>query len=292
MRSTHRLRLEYLLGGVVQYRAGESLGPRLLPDFEMVLIIEGNARYVADGREYAAPAGSLLFTRPGFQELYHWDPARPTRHAYFHFGISVAPAAWPPFSQWPLIRTRPDPVLTALFRHIVNRIYLHNDWPAAPPGAADCLIVETLLTLFLEEPGVERIDFERDRPPQLHRAINLMREMIDTDAHRHLSLSDLARAGGVSEKHLCRSFRMKLGHSPVATYRLLRLQLSLSLLARSNLTIREVADRCGFDDAAYFSRCFFKAFGSSPSAVREDLRKGALPPANPLPVDLTPRLFW
>jgi len=276
----------------VQYRAGESLGPRVLPDYEMVFIIEGNVTYVTEGRQYAAPARSLLFTRPGFREVYHWDTAGPTRHAYFHFGISEVPAVWPEFSKWPLIRTRPDPVLTALFRHVVNRIYLHSDWPARPPGPIDCLTVETLLSLFLEEPGLEVTDFERDRPPQVHRAINFMREIIDIDSHRRLTLCDLAKVGGVSEKHLCRSFRMKLGHSPVETYRLLRLQLSLSLLTRSNLTIREVADRCGFDDPAYFSRCFSKVFGCSPSRVRGDLREGALPPTNPLPVDLTPRLFW
>ncbi|MCX7425339.1 MAG: hypothetical protein NTW96_06900 [Planctomycetia bacterium] len=36
-----RLELTYLYGGVVQYRAGETLRPRVLNDYELVLILEG-----------------------------------------------------------------------------------------------------------------------------------------------------------------------------------------------------------------------------------------------------------
>lgn len=290
--ASDRLLLSYLHGGVVQYRAGESLGPRVLPDYELVLILEGDVTYIADEREYAAPPGSMLFTRPGFHETYRWDPDGPTRHGYFHFAVSQVPRCWPGFPGWPIVRRSPDPVLASLFRHVLNRIYRHPDWPTAPPAAIDCLVVETLLSLFLEEPGIEPTDHERDRPVQVNRAINLMRQMIDTDPHRRLSLRELAGASGVSGKHLCRSFQKSLGCSPVETYRLLRLQLAVALLSRSNLSVREIADRCGFEDPAYFSRCFSSVFGCAPSQVRERLRNGMLPPANPLPVDITPRLFW
>lgn len=287
-----RLQLSYLHGGVAQFRAGDTLGPRVLPDYELVLIIEGNVKYDADGRQNQAPAGSILFTRPGFHETYNWDPAGPTRHAYFHFDILQIPQRWPELSGWPIVQTRPDSVLPSLFRHVLNRIYLHQDWPAMPPALVDCLVVETLLSLFVERDGIQSTDFERDRPVQVNLAINFTREVIDTDPHRLLSLKELARVGGVSEKHLCRSFQKSLGHSPMHTYRLLCLQLALPLLTRSNLDIQEIADRCGFDDPAYFSRYFSKVFGCSPSQVRERLRRGVLPPASPLPVDLTPRFFW
>jgi AraC-like DNA-binding protein len=237
-----RLELSYLHGGVAQFRAGDTLGPRVLPDFELVLIIEGDVRYDADGCEYQAPARSILFTRPGFHETYYWDPAGPTRHAYFHFGILALPQSWPEWSGWPIVKTRPDPVLPSLFRHVLNRIYLHQDWPAMAPGLSDCRVVETLLSLFVEPDGIQPTDFERDRPVQVNLAINLMREVIDTDPHRLLSLKELATAAGVSEKHLCRSFQKSLGHSPMRTYRLLCLQLALSLLTRSNLNVQQIAD--------------------------------------------------
>jgi AraC family transcriptional regulator len=274
-----------------QYRA-DILEPRVLPDYEFVLIIEGHAVYVADGCRYDAPAGSILFTRPGFREAYYWDAVGPTRHAYFHFGIVQIPGTWPEFSAWPIVLTSPDPLLPALFRHVLNRIHSHQDWPAMPPGRLDCLIVETLLSLFVERDCVALSNYERDRPAHVNLAMNFLRRRIDTDPHERFSLAELAKASGVSEKHLCRTFRKSIGHSPMSTYRLLCMQLAISMLSRSNLGMREIADRCGFDDPAYFSRYFTNVFGCSPSQTRERLRSGGPPPASPLPVDLTPRFFW
>jgi len=56
--------------------------------------------------------------------------------------------------------------------------------------------------------------------------------------------------------------------------------------------VEEIADRCGFEDPAHFSRVFSKVFGCSPSQTRENFRQGHLLPSNPLPVDVTPRFFW
>ena len=65
--------LKYLYGGVVHYRPGESLMPRVLKDYELVLIIEGVATYRLEGREYLARPGSFILARPGFREAYQWD---------------------------------------------------------------------------------------------------------------------------------------------------------------------------------------------------------------------------
>jgi quercetin dioxygenase-like cupin family protein len=64
-----RLELTYLYGGVVQYRAGETLGPRVLNDYELVLILEGQVAYRVDRHEYLAPPGSVILARPGFHEV-------------------------------------------------------------------------------------------------------------------------------------------------------------------------------------------------------------------------------
>ena len=70
---------------------------------------------------------------------------------------------------------------------------------------------------------------------------------------------------------------------------LLRLQLATALLTRTNLIIKEVAQRCGFEDPLYFSRRYKMAFGRPPSTVRKDLANGTPPPAGLLPVDITTR---
>lgn len=287
-----RLSLAYLYGGVVRYQPGEMLGPRVLGDWELVLIIEGDVTYLTKGRNFAAPPGSIILARPGFEESYRWDPAHPTRHAFFHFDIEHMPVDWPDPQTWPICQQQPDPVLTAMFRYIVHHIYQHPDWPAQRPGVADCRLVETLIDIFCRQRVIEESRYEYARPDPVSRALRWMRQMIDDDPRRDIRLADVAQVAGVSDKHLCRLFTQSIHHPPLQTLNLMRLQLSLALLARTNLTIKQIAWRCGFDNPLYFSRCFSKVFAQPPRQVRRSIAEGQPPPSSPLPVDLTPRLVW
>ena len=293
MKDDSRLRLRYLHGGGVQYRPGETLGPRVLPDYELVLILEGSVSYQANRRTYAAPPGSLILARPGFEEMYRWDPEGLTRHAFLHFDIEQMPGAWQESASWPIVRTQPDPVLAALFRHVLQRVCRHRDWPAQSPDRDDCLCDGDARQHL---PGRARFRVGRIRARSAasgHTGDQADASVRSKDApYRTISLGALAKAGDVNEKHLCRLFQKALGFSPMETYRLMGLQLSLALLARSNLTIKQIAHRCGFEDPAYFSRCFSRVFGRSAREVRRQLSEGIPPPASPLPADVTPRLSW
>lgn len=288
-----RLRLTYLYGGSVRYQPGECLGPRLLTDFEIVLIMEGRARYEADSAGYRLQPGSLILARPGFRERYAWDREGRTRHAYFHFGIETIPFAWPAPAGWPVVRQRPDPAVAAVFRTVLERSHRRGDSASGPPPALDTHLVETLIELVLEDPSaMPAPGDETERSEPVARALKRMRYLLEEEPQVSVSLPDLARHAGVSPKHLCRTFRESVGHPPMRTLRLLRLQLGLALLTRSSLTVQEVSSRCGFADPLYFSRCFSDAFGCSPRGFRNDLKRGRPPPPTPLPVDVTPRVHW
>ena len=55
------------------------------------------------------------------------------------------------------------------------------------------------------------------------------------------------------------------GKAPNDFIRIFRLERAAELLAAHDLTITEVADRVGFSDPKYFSSCFRRHFGVSPS---------------------------
>lgn len=287
-----RLELSYLHGGVALYRPGESLAPRILRDYEFVLLQEGRAMYRADGRDYPLAPGSAVLARPGFQEIYEWDKSGRTRHAYFHFGIESIPSGWPEPATWPISRRETSAVVQNLCGEILDLSHRRQSLSASPPGQMDAVLVEALILLFLNPSKTAPTEGGVERPEPVQRALKWMRQIIDENPGRAVELSDLAVAGGVTSKHLCRVFSDSIGHSPMETYRLLRLQLAVALLARSNLQVQDIARRCGFDDPLYFSRCFTKAFGLSPRATRERMLLGNPPPGNPLPADLMPRLRW
>jgi AraC family transcriptional regulator len=287
-----RLRLSYLYGGIVTYQAGEALGPRLLTDFELVLILEGQPTYYEGGAAHRLAPDSVVLARPGFRERYVWDPRRRTRHAYFHFGIEALPEEWPEPQHWPVVRRRAEPAAVALFRHILEMSSRLTAYPAAPPPPEETRLVEALIGILLARPRPHAGADDTSRPEPVRRALKWMRELLDDESGRATALAEISRKSGVTPKHLCRVFQQSVGHAPMETFRLLRLQLAVALLVRSNLAVKEVAARCGFEDPLHFSRCFSKAFGRSPRRMRDDLRRGKPPPPNPLPADLMPRMYW
>jgi AraC family transcriptional regulator, arabinose operon regulatory protein len=87
--------------------------------------------------------------------------------------------------------------------------------------------------------------------------------------HRHyardLSIADLARRFGCSERHFNRVFRQHTGVAPVRYLRRIRIETARKLMACTSYSVGEVAALVGYDDPAYFSRVFRAETGTVPS---------------------------
>ena len=78
-------------------------------------------------------------------------------------------------------------------------------------------------------------------------------------------VQQMAEACAVSRSGLQRKMRNMMGVSPADFLREARLKRAAQLLRHSDLSVSEVAYRCGFSDPKYFSRCFKVSTGLSPS---------------------------
>lgn len=116
----------------------------------------------------------------------------------------------------------------------------------------------------------------RPEPAALATALDYVRRQWSA-AMRPLTLGELATAACVSPSYLSRVFRKQYGCAPGAALELVRLERARTMLARSNLTIGQVAGACGFADPLYFSRRFRAAHGIAPSAYREDSAAAVTP---------------
>ena len=83
-----------------------------------------------------------------------------------------------------------------------------------------------------------------------------------------LSIRELARKAGMSERTFLRRFREAAGCSPIEYLIRTRLRKAGELLADEGLSITEVAFRCGFQDSNYFARQFRKYRGTTPRSFR------------------------
>ncbi len=124
--------------------------------------------------------------------------------------------------------------------------------------------------------GVERIRDETDRQhiplvgliggsrPLVSRAAQLMEANIEEP----LTLEEIARLGGTSQRQLQRVFRSAVGLTPARYYGTLRLRRARDLLRQTPMSVIEVTLACGFRSACHFSRAYRAFFGHAPSHER------------------------
>ncbi|MDF9796404.1 AraC family transcriptional regulator of arabinose operon [Catalinimonas alkaloidigena] len=90
--------------------------------------------------------------------------------------------------------------------------------------------------------------------------ITYMKENVE----KALSLKDLADQAGLSIAHYSKLFTQKTGFSPIDHFIQLKIQHACKLLDISQLYIKEVAHKVGYQDPYYFSRIFKKVMQMSP----------------------------
>lgn len=79
------------------------------------------------------------------------------------------------------------------------------------------------------------------------------------------SIEDFAREMALSSSHLYRKIHSLTGHSPSTFIRIYRLKHAACLLRKKVGNVTQVAFDVGFNNLAYFSRCFKEQFGESPA---------------------------
>ena len=84
-----------------------------------------------------------------------------------------------------------------------------------------------------------------------------------------LSLESLANKYAVNKNYLSTRFHKEVGMTVTDYINLTRVRRSLKLLSSTSLSMQEIAERCGFSDANYYSRIFKKIHGTTPNEYRK-----------------------
>ncbi|WP_126428328.1 helix-turn-helix domain-containing protein [Brevibacillus marinus] len=125
-------------------------------------------------------------------------------------------------------------------------------------------IVQEFL-LFLYEVFETHRRRETARTDVIEQAVRYMEERF---AQSSLRLEEVARHVDRSPAYLSHLISKRTGRSFRQLLTSLRLKEAQRLLRETNLSIQEVAGKCGFDNAHYFSRIFKEKTGTSPRQFR------------------------
>lgn len=105
----------------------------------------------------------------------------------------------------------------------------------------------------------------RGSDPVLEKCLGLIHENWNDSG---FGIAQLCRRLGIHRSTLSRKFSAARG-MPVVEYLIrLRLQHAVQLLRQADLSIADIARRCGYPDQSYFTRSFRQRMGQPPSAYR------------------------
>lgn len=126
--------------------------------------------------------------------------------------------------------------------------------------------------LFLElvqkiSDEIRRRDQEREPTPA-----ELMRRYIDIQPDGYVTLDRLASEFHFSKQYLIRIFKARYGITPGEYILNRRIAIAQSLLKKTNLSIREIAEQLKFCDVTYFTDFFHTRVGISPLDFRKKFR--------------------
>lgn len=110
--------------------------------------------------------------------------------------------------------------------------------------------------------------FEYRHAARRHPAVQAAIDYCNRSIGKPVSIDDMARLSNISRYHFSRLFSASEGMPPGEYLLKLRLHHAMELLRTTGLSCKEIAFRCGFNSAAYFSRYFKKAFDVTPGRFR------------------------
>ena len=94
-------------------------------------------------------------------------------------------------------------------------------------------------------------------------------EAIHRSYDRKITSEELAQMCQLTHSYFCRLFKKVMGVTPIEYQTQNRLRLADVFLAEGTHTVADISRMVGFDDAAYFSRCYKKYRGVPPRRAKE-----------------------
>jgi AraC-like DNA-binding protein len=134
--------------------------------------------------------------------------------------------------------------------------------------AAKSLSELTGVATTMHRDFVERVHAVRTQ--KLSREIEAACSYIERHLEEELSIASLASYAGYMEYYFSKKFKRELGLTPAEYIRKKRLEKAALLLRSSDLDAQQIATRLQFCSQSYFTDCFRKEFGVSPTKYRKE----------------------
>lgn len=258
--------------GIYERRMGANT--REVYDYELEYYVRSDGGVEIDGRYVPMRAGDVNIRKPG-QQVQGIMPyvcynicfdvsGHAQRTAPYYFGSKEQ--AQPQYKN-PILDALPERIncpagsgIEALFMRACR---LRNEDGPAHILHRNMLLMQILSLLTdMVLPQTQRVSLK------IQRAADEIERRFDEE----IRIDELITQSGMSKATFHRRFRAEMGCTPLELMTRMRMERAKELLIRTDETVANIAQLCGYTDNVYFTRIFRKHCGMTPSRFREGMR--------------------
>lgn len=227
--------------------------PHTEKHWEIVIYTQGEGKVRVGKHTFSFMPGTIVYTPPGFE----YTDTSFSDAGYANYTLHI---------DQPLLRSK-EPLVFQDQSHTpflqVTRL-LHKEFYYRQKGWE--IICNTLLDVLQYYLASWSEQYETN--PVLEKLKHLLIQNIHNS---NFCLNDAIRSLSESATTVHRLFKKATGMSPMQYLIDIRIREARNLLSYSDMSVKEIAYKIGFNDPYYFSRLFKKKVGTSPAAFRSSL---------------------
>ena len=268
---------------------GWEIFERIIFDYEIMLVNEGNCYIRIEDREYHAHPGDLVFLKPDVRHRMKSEGKTNLHQPHIHFDLQyddLSERVYIPITKDADLSKdryllRPDVTGKELLNIreffslgegapyvrnlILSVIDLQNSLDPADMVRKNAYLLE-LLSFLMKQSLDDRpaISHEKD----LFERVNTL---IASSYNKPLPLSNICEQIGYSKNYFTHLYKEHFGYTPKQYHEQLRIDKAISYLNMQDINVTEIAFALGFETIHDFSRFFKRKMGVAPSEYRQSL---------------------
>lgn len=260
------IEIVYILSGQGRHIAGEKVSPANKGDLFIVNYDTPHAFHGDESCAEAFTAYDLMFT-PDFFDASMIDSTsfESLRSSYLFYSL------FPEEQEF-----KPDLQLSGhsyyLFGDIFNKIYL--EYKGMEKGYINMIrayVIELILKILRKMESSATAPDSRAVSARQTETINMALDYLRNNYNTHITLEQLAAQTFLSKDYFGKLFKDVTGFPVSVLLQKIRIDHACVMLAKTNRTIADIAESCGFNDMKFFYSLFEKTMNLTPGEYRKKL---------------------
>lgn len=244
---TYRMKREYSTKTVIEY------------------VYSGTGTLQVEQNEYHPSEGDIYILTEKSKHAYYPDKNNPWTKIYINLRGTAVASIVQAFGLHKKVVYQNCQELKFIFEEIFEVV--KKDIPVEQVmEQCGMLVMKLLIRLCQHESR------EQDVPDE----VQTVKRFIDNNYRKNLTMDEIAATVYRSNDYVKKQFKQYYGVTPYAYYLDVKITHAKYLLQRTNLPIKQIADRLGYKSDRYFSKRFREITGVTATQFRKDEKKNNL----------------